>query len=123
MSGARQRGAALIEVLVALAIVALGLGTLFAVVGDGSLRAREQGDRQAALVVAQSQIEAAGRAYPLGGAPVTGRAGPLVYRIESRPYGAKGQSLAGDLWFVTVSVRRDGVTTPLVVLGSIRLDP
>lgn len=119
---ARQRGLALIEVMVALAIVALGLGTMFAVLGDGSLRAREQGDRQAALVVAQSQLEAAGRAYPLGGAPVTGHDGPLTYRVESRPYGAKGQSLAGDLWFVTVSVRRAGDEIPLVTLGSLRLD-
>ncbi|MDD3445553.1 MAG: prepilin-type N-terminal cleavage/methylation domain-containing protein [Zavarzinia sp.] len=118
-----MRGLALIEVLVALAIVAMGLGALFSVVGDGSLRARTVADRQAALVLAQSELAAAGRDHPLGGAPVTGRAGPLSYTVESRRYGAPGQSLAGDLWFVTVSVRAGQGQPPLVVLGSLRLDP
>lgn len=116
-----QRGVGLMEVLVALVVVSIGLGTLFGVVGDGTARARQGADRQAALVIARSQLEAAGVAYQLDGRTVSGLAGPLVYSVESRPFGNDTVSEAGTLWLVTVSVAPRAGGAPLAVLRSLRL--
>ncbi|WP_233559940.1 type II secretion system protein [Oleomonas cavernae] len=118
-----QAGMGLMEVLVALGIVGAGLGVLFNVVGDSALRARHGADKQAALVVARSQIAAAGIAYPLDGRVVNGLAGPLAYSIESRPYGDDAASEAGTLWLVTVSVRARAGGPALAELRSLRLAP
>ncbi len=120
---ASMAGLGLMEVLIALAVVAIGLGALFGVVGDGTLRARQGADRQAALVVARSQLAAAGLAYPLDGRTVNGMAGPLAYTVESRPYGDDAVSEAGNLWLVTVTVRPRAGGVPLATLRSLRLAP
>lgn len=122
MTAARHNGFGLVEAMVALAVVGLALATLFSVIGDGAWRAGRQADKQAALVVARSQLTAAGLAYPLDGRPVRGVAGPLAYTIESRPYG-DGASQTGRLWLVTVSVRARAGGAALAVLRSLRLAP
>ncbi|MFA5123500.1 hypothetical protein [Zavarzinia sp.] len=118
---ASQAGAGLVEVLVALALVAGGLALLFGTGGDGALRQRRANDVQAALLVAESRL-AAGVAGPLAAGRVDGREGPLVYSVTTAPYGVAQGSAAGRLWLVTVSVGRPG-GTPLASLRSLRLGP
>lgn len=120
---AGEAGLALIEVLVALGVIAIGLGALFQVVGDGAARARQGADRQAALVVARSQWEAAGLATPLDGRPVVGLDGPLAWTVDSQPYGDGAASEAGTLWLVTVSVRARSGGVPLAQVKGLRLVP
>ncbi len=116
-----QAGTGLVEVLVALALVAGGLALLFGSGGDGALRQRRANDVQAALLVAESRL-AAGIATPLAPGRVDGREGPLVYSVTTSPYGAAEGSTAGRLWLVTVSVGRPG-GKPLASLRSLRLGP
>lgn len=118
-----QGGFALVEVLVALGVLGLGLGLLFGVVGDNALRSRIQGDRQAALLVARSQLEAAGTAYALDGREVSGVSGPLAYAVRSRPYETAAPSTAGQLWLVTVSVWPRAGGSVIAELRSLRLGP
>ncbi len=115
-------GSALIEVLVALVIVMLSLGVLFEVVGDGAVRAHQVESKRAALVVAQSELAAAGIAYPLDAGPVNGVEGPYSWWIDAAPYG-RGNSGAGRLWRVTVQVGLQSGGPVLVQLRSLRLAP
>jgi len=119
---ATDAGSAFIEVLIALAITALALSVLFDVVGDGAARARQAESKRAALVVAQSQLAAAGIAYPLDGGPVSGIEGPFSWWIDAVPYG-RGASSAGRLWRVTVLVSLQNGGPTLVQLRSLRLAP
>lgn len=118
-----QRGFGMVEVLVALGVLGLGLGLLFGVVGDSALRSRIGGDRQAALLVAQAQMAAAGTLFALDGREVGGVSGPLAYAVRSRPYGATGASGAGQLWLVTVSVWPRAGGPVITELRSLRLAP
>lgn len=119
---ARDGGSALIEVLVGLAIVALSLGVLFEVVGSGAVRAHQAENKRAALVVAQSELAAAGIAFPLNGGPVNGVAGPYSWWVSAAPSG-RDKSDAGQLWRVTVQVGLQSGGPVLVQLRSLRLAP
>lgn len=121
-SPARDEGSALIEVLVGLAIVALSLGGLFEVVGSGAVRAHQAENKRAALVVAQSELAAAGIAYPLDGGPVNGVEGPYSWWISAARDG-RDNSDAGQLWRVTVQVGLQSGGPVLVQLRSLRLAP
>jgi type II secretory pathway pseudopilin PulG len=121
-SPAQDSGSALIEVLVGLAIVALSLGVLFEVVGNGAVRAHQAENKRAALVLAQSELAAAGFAYPLNGGPVNGVEGPYSWWIDAAPYG-RDKSNAGQLWRVTVQVGLQSGGPILVQLRSLRLAP
>jgi type II secretory pathway pseudopilin PulG len=117
----RDAGSAFIEILVALAITALCVAVLFDVVGDGAMRARQAESKRAALVVAQSQLAAAGIAYPLNAGPLSGTEGPYVWWLDALPAG--GGSSAGRLWRVTVQVGLQSGGPMLVQLRSLRLAP
>ncbi|HEY4078739.1 MAG TPA: hypothetical protein VGM26_17560 [Rhizomicrobium sp.] len=113
-------GSAFIEVLVALAITAVAFGILLEVVGDGAVRARVAENKRAALVVAQSELAAAGVGYPLDGGPVNGVEGPFSWWIDAVPY-EQGASSTGILWRVTVHVSLQNGGPVLVQLRSLRL--
>lgn len=117
-----ETGNAFLEVLIALAITGLVLGALFDVLGDGAARARLAETKRAALVVAQSELAAAGTAYPLDDGPVNGVEGPFAWWIDATPYGP-GPSEAGRLWAVSVQVSLQSGGPVVVQLRSLRLVP
>ena len=116
-----ESGFALIEALVALAILAVSLGALLSVAADAANRTRLSESRRAAELVAESQLAAAGIVYSLGGAPAEGIAGPFAWRVTMRAAGAG--SAVGSLWAVTVTVRMRSGGPALAVLRSMRLAP
>lgn len=123
MTGARhqEEGIALVEVLVAFLLVALALTTLSEAVTSSSLRTQHLESLRAAELVARSELAAAGIAYPLTGRPVAGTEGPFQWVLESQAVGAAGESQAGMLWRVRVTVRLRSGGDPLVQLRSMRL--
>jgi prepilin-type N-terminal cleavage/methylation domain-containing protein len=121
MGGARcDSGFALIEVLVALAILSLSLTVLFQIVTDTARRMGLVETRRAAQLVAQSELAAAGTAYPIGGSSVSGIQGPFTWWMQAAPYGERGQSVAGALWSVTVGVRLRSGGPVIVSMRSLR---
>ncbi len=118
-----ERGFALIEILVALAILAMSLTAFFHVVTGSANRTRLAETRRAAELVAQSELAAAGTAYSLNNGPVTGVEGPFAWWMEAAPYGGDAQSNAGVLWAVDVGVRLRSGGPVIVLLRSLRLAP
>jgi type II secretory pathway pseudopilin PulG len=113
-------GNAFLEILVALIIIAAALGVLFEVIADGAVRARQAEAKRSALVVAQSELAAAGIAYPLDGGPVNGVEGPFTWWVDFAPYG-RSTSGAGRLWAVRVQVSLSSGGPVLVDMRSLRL--
>ncbi|GAA0528301.1 type II secretory pathway pseudopilin PulG [Rhizomicrobium palustre] len=120
LGAASEHGLALVEVLVALLIITLCLTALFQVVADSAVRARRSETIRAAGLVARSQITSAGIAYPLQN-NLQGVEGPFVWAISAKPISSSGQSDAGVLWRVQVSVRLRSGGPVLVQLRSLRL--
>jgi len=86
--GAGERGFTLIEVLVALTILAVSLTVLFGIFGHALARNQESQSRMAARTLAASLLAQAESAPSLSVGAVTGRTAPdLAWRIDVRPYG------------------------------------
>jgi len=119
----REGGFALVEALVALAVLALSLTCLLRVTADYARLSRLAETHRAAELVAQSELAAAGLLYPLDGGTVTGVVGPFIWRVQSAPYGDGAESAAGRLWLVSAGVRRREGGPDIVVLRSVRLAP
>lgn len=116
-----EDGFALIEVLVALAILALSLTTLFEVITGNAQRMRLVETRRAAELVARSELAGAGIAYPIGRGSVSGVEGPFSWWIQAAPYGDGQPSNAGSLWSVGVGVRLRSGGPAIVSIRSLRL--
>jgi hypothetical protein len=117
----RDSGTAFIDTLVAAAIVALALGTMYRVTADTAHRTAAVSDSRAALMIAQSQLAAVGYEVALAPGETRGRQGPFVWRVAVVP-ATGGASNAGRLWQVTVSAGRDGAPAS-VTLQTLRLGP
>jgi hypothetical protein len=79
-----DRGSAFIEALVASAIVALAVLMMVQSITASALAAHGIADRRLALLVAQSQLAAAGYATPLDGQS-TGADGVYQWRVTATP--------------------------------------
>jgi general secretion pathway protein I len=77
----RERGFVLLEAVVATAIVGLVLAASFETAATASAAARRSAETRGALMVAQSQLAAAGSAIPLAPGMVTGDIGPYRWRV------------------------------------------
>lgn len=86
-ASARERGFVLVETLVSLIIVALVLGALFETVALTAGNARAAADTRMALMVAESQIAAAGTAAPLTPGTYGGVTDGYRWQVEIRPAG------------------------------------
>ena len=85
---AGERGFTLIEVLVALTILAVSLTVLLGIFGHSLARNAESQSRMAARTLASSLIAQAESSASLSMGVVTGRAAPdLAWRIDVRPFG------------------------------------
>lgn len=117
---AAQRGFALLDALIALAITAVVLGGFVSVV-DTSLRARARvAEIRAAVPVAQSLLAAATAGAAANGA---GRLGGFEWRFTSEPYFPPVTALQGGgrpLERITVEVGRSAAH-PVVKLTTLRM--
>jgi hypothetical protein len=117
-------GSVFIESMVAAAIVALSLATMYRVIEDGAMRNRTVNEKQNALLIAQSELAAVGSAIPLATGMTGGTEGPYAWRIDISPSDAESPaSSAGPLWQVTVSVRPLDGGNAIITLNSLALAP
>lgn len=113
----RQAGSALIESLVAAAIVMISLSTMYQAFAESARRTRISGDKSMALLVAQSQLATVGAIIPAESGRTTGSEGPYNWEIDVAPSDAGGVTLDA----VTVRVGARGKPGSLVTLQTLRV--
>jgi hypothetical protein len=120
---ARDRGSALVEALAAAAITAAVLGVTLETAGQAAARRSSLDDRRTAVLIARSELAAAGTAIPLAAGETSGVEGDFVWRVHIEPTsgGALSESRAGPAQLVVVAVRRAEGGPDLVVLKTLRL--
>jgi hypothetical protein len=119
-----DRGSVFVESVIAAAIVAMALGGAFQMIVDGVERGRDVQARRTALLLAQSELAAAGSEIPLQAGEEAGVVGDLIWRVEVSPYSdGIDASAAGGLWRVAVSVRPRAGGEALARLETLRLGP
>lgn len=115
----RERGIAVIEAMIALAVIAAMIAMLFASLSSFATHERLVRDRRAAVLVARSLLEQA--SGPDG--PVLrprGSDGEFAWSIATSPYGGGAFDSGPALQVVTVSVARAGSSRALVQLRTLR---
>ncbi len=124
MSAARgnhgEHGAIVIEAMIAAAIVAAMCAAAFEAVTATSRTSRALEARREAMLVAQSTLATVGVAIPVVPGATDGIAGSLTWRVDIVPT-ASGESAAGTLDRVTVTVRAANKRAPLATLSTLRL--
>jgi len=121
---AGDRGSIFVESVIAAAIVAMALGGVFRMIVDGVNHGRDVQARRTALLLAQSELAAAGSEIPLQPGQEAGVSGDLVWRVDISPYNdGIDASAAGGLWRAAVSVRRRTGGVELARLESLLLGP
>jgi general secretion pathway protein I len=121
---ARDRGSVFIESVVAAAIVAMALVGTLRVIADSAARDHAVEDRRAAVLIAQSELDAVGSEIPLAEGQSAGVAGDLVWRVATAPYTEAGDpGPAGIPWRVVVTVSPRAGGRVLARLESLRLGP
>lgn len=122
MTERRPFGFTLIEVLVALAILALTFTFAYRAFSGGLGRLSDDGRTESAVLLARSQLARVGRDIALSDGEVDGRAGGFSWRIGITPYGRAAGGLAGHRVLVAVGWH-DGRQVRQVQLETIRLGP
>jgi general secretion pathway protein I len=103
-----QRGFSLVEVIVALAIVALMLGAVYQV-ATGSVRSTERTDNYLrALTTAQSVLAQVSAQPVLQVGTTLGSSGGVAWSRSIKPYSAPAPTPETRLYQVTVSAMRQG---------------
>ena len=118
----RSRGFSLLEVLVAFAIAALSLGLLYQIMGGNARQAGDMGQRERAMMLAESLL-ATCDTVPPEGLNETSQSAGYGWQIRSQPYPtpADGAPQAPHLHEVQVSVSwSDGDATRSFQLSSLR---
>lgn len=99
----------MIEALVALAIVAIMAGLVFATVSQTSHSARIIADRRAAILLARSVLAAATAETAIAPVPARGTDGPLAWSVNRDRYEGAGEgTIRLEQVVVTISLRSDG---------------
>ncbi len=119
---ADEAGSVFIEALISLALLAGILAAVYQVSAVSAARHRAIEARRQALMVARSVLASVGSAAPLAAGMSQGANNGEVWRVETARCGAPGDSAAGLLYCVTVSVGEPGGPA-LVTLVSRRLGP
>ncbi|THD60621.1 type II secretion system protein [Phenylobacterium sp.] len=118
----RQSGSALVEAMVAVAVIAMMLAVTYRAVGESVLRARAAEATRTAALIAQSRLATVGSEIPLTPGETTGVDAGFAWRVLVEP-ADQDQSATGELLSVTASVRRPAGRADLAVLRSQRLAP
>ena len=123
MSKGRPGGFTLIEVLVALAILALTFTFAYRAMSGGLGRLGEDSRSERAVLLAQSQLARVGREIALADGDIAGRAaGDYSWQIRIAPYGPAEGGLAGHRVLVLVGWHDRGQARQ-VRLETVRLGP
>jgi len=119
----RARGFTLIEVLVALAILAMSFAFAWRAMSGGLGRLSEDGVAEQAVLLARSQLAGVGHDIALADGQTDGRAaGGFVWQIHITPYGLVESGLAGHRVVVDVAWRA-GREARQVSLETVRIGP
>jgi general secretion pathway protein I len=121
-----EAGFTLIEMLVALAIVALSMAVLLRVISDNLERARRARDEAVAMSLLQSLLAQSNSGIPQPGVS-TGRFGNgFFWRLQTAPFGRSGERTGWTVDAVTVAATvswRDGGETGSRTLTTLRVIP
>ncbi len=117
----RDAGSALVEAMVAVAIVAMMLAVAYRAVGESVLRSRAAEASRTAAMIAQSRLAMVGADIPLTPGESTGVDGDFTWRVEIDPT-EEDASAMGHLLAVTASVRGPR-GADRAVLRTLRLAP
>jgi len=123
----RQRGFSLLEVLVALVILALSYGMVLQLLGDATIKASRAGEYRQALMIAESQLNLATTVRNPTVLPESGYVGSdFHWRLQLEPATSPelqtGPSLYAPLLAtVTVSWNHDADTPSRIEISTIRL--
>ena len=82
----KEQGFSLLEVLVAMAVLALSLGVLYQAMGNGLRNLGNAGDWGRAMILAESQLNEAAARRPLQAGRESGRQGPFRWTVEVSQY-------------------------------------
>ncbi len=117
---ATQNGFALVETLIATAIIAVMLGVTLQAIALGARQTRMIEDRRQAMLIAQSQLSAAGAAQSDVFGDSNGLTSGIRWRITRRPYRTDQPSVA-RLEEVTVTAGRADDPRALIILKTVRV--
>ena len=115
-----ENGFALIETLIATAIIAGMLGAVFQVIETGARQTRAVENRRLAILVAQSQLAAVGAAQNNSFGETKGVTGGIRWRIKVSPRRGNANS-AARLEDVLVTTGMDNDGRDLFVLRTVRV--
>jgi type II secretory pathway pseudopilin PulG len=115
-----EKGFALVETLVATAIIAAMLGVTFQSIESGAQQTRMIEDRRQAMLIAQSQLTAVGSAQSTSLGETSGLTSGIRWRLLVEPYRANQQSGA-KLEQVSVIAGLANEKRDLVILKTIRV--
>jgi type II secretory pathway component PulJ len=118
----RESGSALVEAMVAVAVIAMMLAVTYRVVGESVLRSRAAEASRTASMIAQSRLASVGADIPLAPGETTGVDGAFTWRVEIEPEPEEAGGM-GHLLAVTASVRERGGVVDRAVLRTLRLGP
>jgi general secretion pathway protein I len=119
----RRAGFTLIEMLIALAILAITFGFAFRAFSGGIYWLDRDGTEQRAILLARSQLARIGHDIPLVDGETDGRAADgLAWKIAISPYGSAVGGLLGHQVAVRVGWR-DGREERQIQLQTLRLGP
>jgi general secretion pathway protein I len=123
----RESGFTLIEIIVALAILAVALGVLLHVISDSLDHARQNRDGMAAAALAQSLLARAGPEWPLQDGERSGTySNGFHWRLQMARYGkiADRDAWAAQAFKVRATITwQDGDLTRSRALTTMRLAP
>lgn len=115
----RQRGMSLLELLVALSIMAMAVGALYRALGSSVHSAGMLYDQQKALMLAQSLLSAKD-AIPQAGWNESGESAGYRWQVRSAPYGSFQPNIT-PLHSVVIYVRwSDGMRERFIELKTLR---
>jgi general secretion pathway protein I len=103
----RERGFTLIEVLVALGVLAATIALVSRTFGDGWYAVRQGGLEARAVAVARAQMDSVGIETPIEAGTRSGVEGDVRWQVQVAPYETPGQPTARPrvpAWWVRVDV-------------------
>jgi type II secretory pathway component PulJ len=118
----RQAGSAVVEAMVAVAIIAVMLAVTYQALGQSTVRSRAAESSRMAAMIARSRLALVGADIPLQPGEASGTEGDFAWRVHivAAPEAA---SDVGQLMSVTASVRGRRGGPDRAVLRTLRLAP